>query len=176
MIPKEPKQHRSIRQRIVRELARIPHNLRRIFLARPAAPQKKRAALNHFEKDYAEWIAKNEPNGDDLQKQQRESRAWDRSPKISLLIPLLDPSAKFLNELFASIVAQTYENWEVCVVDGGSKKRETIESLRRWTKRDARIRVQRFEINLGISENTNEALRMATGDFVALVDHDHSNA
>ena len=176
VIPKEPKHYRSIRERIVRELARIPHNLRRIFLARPAAPQKKRAALNHIEKDYAEWITKHEPTDDDLQKQRRESRAWDRPPKISLLIPLLDPSAKFLNELFASIVAQTYENWEVCVVDGGSKKRETIESLRRWTKRDARIRVQRFEVNLGISENTNEALRMATGDFVALVDHDDTLA
>src|SRR4029077_18541462 len=174
--PKEPKQQRSIRERIAREFARIPGNLRRIFLAPPVPPQKKRAALNHIEKDYAEWITKHEPTDDDLQKQRRESRAWARRPKISLLIPLLDPCAKFLDELFASIVAQTYENWEVCVVDGGSKKRETIESLRRWTKRDARIRVQRFEVNLGISENTNEALRMATGDFVALVDHDDTLA
>ena len=176
VVPKEPKQQRSIRERIAREFARIPGNLRRIFLAPPAPPQKKRAALDHIEKDYAEWITKHEPTDDDLQKQRRESSAWDRPPKISLLIPLLDPCAKFLNELFASIVAQTYENWEVCVVDGGSKKRETIESLRRWTKRDARIRVQRFEVNLGISENTNEALRMATGDFVALVDHDDTLA
>jgi GT2 family glycosyltransferase/glycosyltransferase involved in cell wall biosynthesis len=176
VVPKEPKQQRSIRERIAREFARIPGNLRRIFLAPPAPPQKKRATLNHIEKDYAEWITKHEPTDDDLQKQRRESRAWARRPKISLLIPLLDPCAKFLNELFASIVAQTYENWEVCVVDGGSKKRETIESLRRWTKRDARIRVQRFEVNLGISENTNEALRMAIGDFVALVDHDDTLA
>ena len=47
-----------------------------------------------------------------------------------------------------------------------------LESLRRWMKTDSRIRVQRLEENLGISENTNHALRLATGDFIALVDHD----
>jgi hypothetical protein len=90
VVPKERKQQRSIRERIAREFARIPVNLRRIFLAPPVPPQKKRAALNHIEKDYAEWIKKHEPTDDDLQKQQRESRAWGRRPKISLLIPLLD--------------------------------------------------------------------------------------
>jgi len=177
VIPKEPKPQRSVGERIARELARIPGNLRRILLMPPARPpEKKIAPLRPKEKNYAEWITQHEPTDEDLQKQRRESSAWRRLPKISLLIPLLDPSAKFLNELFASIVAQTYDNWEACVIDGGSKKRETIESLRRWTKTDGRIRVERFEINLGISENTNRALRMATGDFVALVDHDDTLA
>ena len=53
-----------------------------------------------------------------------------------------------------------------------STNRETIDSLRRWTKTTKRIRVQRIEANLGISGNTNRALRVATGDFIALVDHD----
>jgi len=177
VIPKEPKRQRSVRERVVREVARMPGNLRRLLLKPPARPpEKKTAPLRPTEKNYAEWITQHEPTDDDLQKQRRESSAWHRRPKISLLIPLHDPSAEFLNELFASIVAQTYENWETCVVDGGSKNRETVESLRRWTKTDARIRVQRLEINLGISENTNRALRMATGDFVALVDHDDTLA
>jgi GT2 family glycosyltransferase/glycosyltransferase involved in cell wall biosynthesis len=171
-IPKESKPKRSVGDRIAREFARIPHNLKRIFVPPPAPPQKKRCSQSPIEKNYAEWITEHEPTEDDLQKQRRESSAWDRRPKISVLIPLFDTSTKFLNELFASIVAQTYENWETCVVDGGSKNRETVESLRRWMKTDARIRVQRFEVNLGISENTNRALQAATGDFVAFVDHD----
>src|SRR5205823_13128540 len=118
----------------------------------------------------SEWVAEHEPTADDLEKQRRESNAWDHRPKISLLIPLFDTPAEFLNQLFTSIVAQTYENWEACVVDGGSRDREMLESLRRWMKTDARISVQRLEENLGISENTNHALRVATGDFVALVD------
>ena len=175
VIPKGPKPQRSLRERIARELARIPRNLRGIFLAPPTPPQKKTAS-SPIEKNYAKWIAEHESTADDLEIQRRESRAWDRRPKISLLIPLVDPPAKFLDELFASIVAQTYDNWEACVVDGGSKNRDTIDSLARWMKTDARIRSQRFEVNLGISENTNHALRVATGDFVALADHDDTLA
>jgi len=170
-IRKEPRPQRSIRERVAREFARVPRNLRRIFLA-PPVPPPKTIALGPMEKNYVKWVAEHEPTTNDLDKQRRESGAWDQRPKISLLIPLFDPSVKFLNELFASIVAQTYDNWEACVVDGGSKNRETLDSLQRWAKTDARIRVQRFEENLGISENTNRALRVATGDFVALVDHD----
>jgi len=175
VIPKGPKPQRSLRERIARELARIPRNLKGIFLAPPTPPQKKTAS-SPIEKNYAKWIAEHESTADDLEIQRRESRAWDRRPKISLLIPLVDPPAKFLDELFASIVAQTYDNWEACVVDGGSKNRDTIDSLARWMKTDARIRSQRFEVNLGISENTNHALRVATGDFVALADHDDTLA
>ena len=171
VVPKEPKPQRSLKERVAREFARIPRNLRRIFFTPPTAPQKK-IALKPVEKNYAEWVAEHEPTADDLEKQRRESRAWDHGPKISLLIPLFDTPAEFLNQLFASVVAQTYENWEACVVDGGSKNREMLDSLQRWIKADARVRVQRLDENLGISENTNHALLVATGDFVALVDHD----
>ena len=152
---------------LAREFARIPRNLGRIFFTPPAAPKKK-TALKPVEKNYAEWVAEHEPTADDLEKQRHESRAWDRRPKISLLIPLFDTSAEFLNQLLASLVAQTYENWEACVVDAGSKDREVLDSLRRWMKTDARIRMQRLEENLGISENTNRALRVATGEFRCL--------
>jgi GT2 family glycosyltransferase/glycosyltransferase involved in cell wall biosynthesis len=174
VVPKEPKPQRSLKERVAREFARIPRNLRRIFFT--PAPAQKKIALKPVEKDYAEWVAEHEPTAEELEKQRCESNAWDRRPKISLLIPLFDPPAEFLNQLFASVVAQTYENWEACVVDGGSKDREMLESLRRWMKTDARIRMQRLEENLGISENTNHALRVATGDFVALVDHDDALA
>ena len=175
VVPKEPKPQRSLKERLAREFTRIPRNLRRIFFTPPAPPQKK-IALKPVEKNYAEWVAEHEPTADDLEKQRRESNAWDHRPKISLLIPLFDTPAEFLNQLFTSIVAQTYENWEACVVDGGSRDREMLESLRRWMKTDARICVQRLEENLGISENTNHALRVATGDFVALVDDDDALA
>ncbi|MBO0694595.1 MAG: glycosyltransferase, partial [Verrucomicrobia bacterium] len=171
VVPKAPKPRRSVGERVTREFARTARKLRRIFLAQPVPPKEK-IALNPIEKDYAKWVMEHEPTADDLQKQRAESSTWDRKPKISLLIPLLDPPANFLNELFSSILSQTYDNWEACVVDAGSAKRETIESLRRWMKTTNRIRVQRLDVNLGISENTNHALRIATGDFVALVDHD----
>jgi GT2 family glycosyltransferase/glycosyltransferase involved in cell wall biosynthesis len=170
VIRKGSRPQASVGERIAREFARIPRNLRRILFAPPAPSQQKKTEATPIEKKYAEWITQHEPATDELEKQQRESSTWERRPKISLLIPLFDPPAKFLNELFASIVAQTYDGWEAYVVDA-ARNRETEQSLRRWTKSDARIQVQRYE-NLGISENTNRALQAATGDFVALVDHD----
>ena len=134
--------------------------------------QKRKLRGARLKKITQSGLTEHEPAAGDLEKQRAESSTWDRRPKISLLIPLFDAPANFLDEFFASIVAQTYDNWEACVVDGGSKNRETVESLARWMKTDTRIRVKRFEVNLGISENTNRALRAATGDFIALVDHD----
>ncbi len=171
VVPKGPKTRRSVGERLAREFARIPRKLGRIFWVQPVPPKEK-IARSPLEKDYAKWVREHEPSAGDLEKQRTESSAWDRRPKISLLIPLLDTPANFLDELFSSILSQTYDNWEACVVDAGSANRETIESLRRWTKTDKRIRVQRVEVNLGISGNTNQALRAATGDFIALVDHD----
>ena len=176
VIRKGSRPQASVGERIAREFARIPRNLRRILFAPPAPPLQKKTEANPIEKKYAEWITEHEPAADELEKQQRESSAWEQRLKISLLIPLFDAPAKFLNELFASIVAQTYDNWQTCVVDGGSKNRETVRLLQQWAKTDARIRVQRLEVNLGISENTNHALRLATGDFVVLVDHDDTLA
>ncbi len=171
VVPKGPKPRRSVGERVAREFARILGKLRRKFLAQPA-PLKEKITLSPIEKDYAKWVTEHEPTASDLEKQRTESSVWDLRPKISLLIPLLDPPANFLNELFSSILSQTYDNWEACVVDAGSANRETFDSLRRWTKTTKRIRIQQVEVNLGISENTNHALRLATGDFITLVDHD----
>lgn len=170
VVPNGPKPRKSLGERVAREFARIPRKLGRIFLPQPVP--KKKIALSPIEKNYAKWVIQREATAGDLEKQRAESTASDRRPKISLLIPLLDPPANFLNELFSSILSQTYDNWEACVADAGSANRETIESLRRWMKSDKRIHVQRVDVNLGISENTNHALRLATGDFIALVDHD----
>ena len=74
--------------------------------------------------------------------------------------------------MFASVSGQTYDNWELCVVDGGSDQAETLATLQKWVSRESKIRLQRLEQNFGISENTNRALELATGDFVACVDHD----
>ena len=171
VVPKGSKPRRSVAERVAREFARIPRKLQRIFSPQPVPPKEK-IARSPTENDYAKWVTEHEPAAGDLEKQRAESSTWDRRPKISLLIPLLNPPANFLNELFNSILSQTYDNWEACVVDAGSTNRETIDSLRRWTKTTKRIRVQRIEANLGISGNTNRALRVATGDFIALVDHD----
>ena len=74
--------------------------------------------------------------------------------------------------MFSSVAKQTYQNWQLCVVDAGSTQVETLRVLDSWVAREPRIRFQRLEVNLGIAENTNQALKLATGDFIGCLDHD----
>ncbi|MDP9004361.1 MAG: glycosyltransferase [Verrucomicrobiota bacterium] len=130
------------------------------------------AADGHSSARYRAWIHEHEPNALVLEEQRCVSAQLKVSPKISLLTPVYNTSGKFLAEMFASVCAQTYPNWELCVVDGGSDRAETLETIQAWSARDSRIRLERLESNLGIAENTNCALQRATGDFFACLDHD----
>jgi glycosyltransferase involved in cell wall biosynthesis/GT2 family glycosyltransferase len=171
-----PKIERSFGEKIMRELQRLPRNLR-ILPDRetpPPAPIKTtdEPGPTPPQDRYERWIAEHEPDAAGLEEQRRLAKDLVDAPKISLLTPVYNTPPAFLDEMFESVIAQTYDRWELCVVDGGSDSPRTIEALRRWGTRDKRIRIERLEENLGISRNTNRALRMATGEFVAFLDHD----
>ncbi|PYK70574.1 MAG: hypothetical protein DME44_10800 [Verrucomicrobia bacterium] len=170
-VRKEPKPKRTVAERVAREFARTKRRARRV-LRGPEPAEIPAQKAEEPEERYKNWITEHEPIPEQLEQQWRESAAWEDRPKISLLIPVFNTPAKFLDELLESLVAQTYENWEACIVDGGSTEQATSNALRQWEKSEPRIQPQRLEQNLGVSENTNRALRNATGDFVALVDHD----
>jgi glycosyltransferase involved in cell wall biosynthesis len=170
-----PKVRRPFREKIARELSRLPRNLGlgRKKDAAPAAPKVEIVTAPSRPSDrYEAWIVEHEPDAAALEKQRRFSKNLSAQVKISLLTPVHNTPAKFLEEMFTSVVAQTYDNWQLFVVDAASDRPETIEALRRWEKRDERIRVERLSENFGIAENTNRALRLATGDFIACLDHD----
>ena len=174
-MPGGPKEYRPFGEKIVRELRRLPRNLG-IGRARkqPAEPEQTPAAIAPSPPvdRYAEWISEHEPDAAALENQRRAAKQFPTRVKISLLTPVHNTPANYLEEMFASVAAQTYDNWELCIVNGGSDSAETIETLKRWAARDERIRVERLTENLGISGNTNRALQMATGDLVACLDHD----
>jgi GT2 family glycosyltransferase/glycosyltransferase involved in cell wall biosynthesis len=176
----EEKKRRSISERILREIKRAPRN----FLGRrepsesrsksKTAPKESEAAPKTAKPAdrYAAWIAENEPEPAALERHSVESDLWARKPKISLLVPVLDTPANFLEEMFSSVAKQSYRNWELCLVDAGSTEAATLQILENWVARESRIRFERLEANLGIAENTNRALKLATGDFIACLDHD----
>jgi glycosyltransferase involved in cell wall biosynthesis len=174
-VPGGPKERRSFGEKMVRELRRLPRNL---GIGRGRTPQIEPekapvvVARSLPVDRYAEWISQHEPDAAALEKQRRAAKDFPTRVKISLLTPVYNTPANYLEEMFASVEAQTYDNWELCVVDGGSDSPETIQTLRRWEARDERIRIERLTENLGIAENTNRALQMATGDLIACLDHD----
>ena len=112
---------------------------------------------------------------------QREAH-FDYEPTISICIPLFRTNADFLKELLVSFQEQTYSNWELCLADGsitigdnGTKvgEREVLRDIvAEFSKDDKRIKYKLLDENLGIAGNTNAAIDMATGDFIALCDHD----
>jgi GT2 family glycosyltransferase/glycosyltransferase involved in cell wall biosynthesis len=170
-----PKIRRPFGERVARELRRLPGNLGfgRKKETPPARPRHETIAAQVRSADrYEAWIAEHEPDAAELEKQRTAARSLSPGAKISLLTPVHNTPTAFLEAMFVSVLAQTYENWELCVVDAGSSRAETLETLRRWESRDQRIRVEGLGANLGIAENTNRALNMAAGDFVACLDHD----
>jgi glycosyltransferase involved in cell wall biosynthesis/tetratricopeptide (TPR) repeat protein len=101
------------------------------------------------------------------------SSAEKYSPSISIILPIYNTPAGYFREVTQSIFAQTYTNWEMCIVDDGSRSEETI-TIRQELERssDPRIKVVTLPENRGIAEASQAALLIVTGDYVAFVDHD----
>ncbi|MBQ8554516.1 MAG: glycosyltransferase [Clostridia bacterium] len=91
---------------------------------------------------------------------------------LSFLIPTYNTRPEHLNALADSLLAQSCPNWEACLYDGASPHANTRAALAALAERDPRFRVMLGTSNEGISGNTNRAFVMATGDVIALCDHD----
>ena len=116
----------------------------------------------------------------------RELKRQRRAPGadavlFSIVVPLYNTPIKFLTEMIESVIAQTYPNWELCLADGSEDKKvdsvieETVtveEICRKYAADDTRIKYKKLDKNLGISGNSNKGIEMATGDYIALLDHD----
>ncbi len=122
------------------------------------------------EKLYKEWIKRNEPDERELEKQRQ--RIFDYNPEISILTPVYNTDKTFLVAMIESVLAQTYSGWELCIADGSDREGYVKEILEEYEKKDKRIKVKFLSENRGIAGNSNEALSIATGDFIALLDHD----
>jgi GT2 family glycosyltransferase len=96
------------------------------------------------------------------------------APLISVLTPVHDPPSHMLEEAIASVLSQTFTDWELCLVDDGSTDPDVIAILERNAAADSRIRLKRRGTAGGISTATNAALELASGEYIALLDHDDS--
>lgn len=122
--------------------------------------------------DYSTWIAENEPDEIALFAQRKEASNLDYRPLFSIITPVYNPSPTVLRTTIQSVLTQTYENFELCLIDGASSNPRIKQILQEYAISDSRVRVKFLEENLGISENSNQALQMAEGDYVILLDHD----
>lgn len=89
---------------------------------------------------------------------------------VSIVVPLFQTPRQFLEDMLKSVREQTYKNWELCLADA-SKNKDLYRYIRKYLK-DSRIKYQYLGENKGIASNTNCAIKMATGDLIAFMDHD----
>jgi GT2 family glycosyltransferase len=87
-------------------------------------------------------------------------------------MPVYNVDQVWLEKAIDSVINQLYENWELCIADDASTKKHIKKTLERYSKKDNRIRVRYLEENQGIAEASNEALSLATGEFIGLLDND----
>ena len=106
-------------------------------------------------------------------REQEENAQFPKGIKFSVLVPLYNTPDSFLKAMIETVQAQTYKNWELCLADGSDKEHSFVgEICKKYAGKDERIKYEKLEKNLGISENTNACIRMATGEYIALFDHD----
>lgn len=122
--------------------------------------------------DYKSWIQKNEPTEEELKRMGEECKNFDYKPRISMIMPVWNTDERWLQKAIESVINQVYDNWELSIADGGSTKPHVKKILREYAKKDSRIKAKFLKENKGIAGNSNEALAIATGEFVGFLDHD----
>ena len=114
---------------------------------------------------YQEWIVQNEYDV-------LEAPHLQHNPLISIVTPVYNTNAVYLKKMFDSVLAQTYSNWELCIADDASTSQSTLSLIDAYEKAHANIKVTYRKTNGHISEASNTALTLATGEYVAFLDHD----
>ncbi len=129
--------------------------------------------LERFEErevEYQEWYEKNRLSEEELARQRKKK--WKEPVTISVLVPAYRTPEVFLRQMIESVLNQTYPHLELCIADGSGENISVEKVVKEYQAKDQRVRYQRLEKNEGIAGNTNAAIRMATGDYLALFDHD----
>ena len=129
--------------------------------------------MGSIERDYPAWVALYDQIDDEARRAIRADIArMPDPPLISVLMPVFNPSPEHLLAAIRSVQEQLYPRWELCIADDASTDPAVIETLRHACERDDRIKLVRRQQNGHISAASNSALRLTSGQFVALLDHD----
>lgn len=108
----------------------------------------------------------------DIEEARAACVAWEFQPRVSVLVPVYNTGEKWLRRCIESVQAQAYPNWELCLADDASPAPHVTRVLSEYAARDHRIQFVRRPQNGHISATSNSALALASGEYVALLDHD----
>jgi hypothetical protein len=125
---------------------------------------------------YRRWLKKHELQltEEAVTRLKKESGEFKYRPLVSIVVPAYNTPREWLEKAVESVLGQVYENWELCIVNDGSRERHVWQTLDRCGEKDMRIKVKHLPRNRGIARATNEALAMVSGEceFIAFMDSD----
>lgn len=129
--------------------------------------------LEPDEVPYAPWFEHHKASEEELRRQEKQAKKFAYCPCISIVVPTFCTPENFLTEMLDSVHNQSYSNWQLCVADASPDEevKRLIEDYIQ-EKQENRIVYKHLEKNLGIAQNTNAGLEIATGEWIGLLDHD----
>lgn len=121
---------------------------------------------------YKKWLKLNTPSNAELDNFKQQQQNFKYRPKISIVVPVYDPPENFFIDAIESVIHQVYDNWELCLADDVSPNENIRKIIEDYSKKDNRIKYVFRKDNGHISEASNSAIEIATGEYIALLDHD----
>ena len=127
--------------------------------------------------DYQTWYELFEtPSERDCARMLHDASEWENPPKISIIFPTYNTNIEHLRAALDSVLAQTYPHWELLAVDDASTDMLVRQTVQSYVARDVRIKSMFREKNGHICNASNDAIEIATGDWVVFLDHDDTLA
>ncbi|WP_303133240.1 glycosyltransferase family 2 protein [uncultured Olsenella sp.] len=123
-----------------------------------------------FDEAYPEWFRSHKASRSLLEIQRRTRLAIQ--PRFSIVVPVFNTPIPFLDDMVGSVLGQSYEDFELLLVNASPDNRELADRIARYVNADRRVRELTLDENLGITLNTNQGILAASGDFVCFLDHD----
>ena len=182
LYPSEKVTHMKITvQKVIKGIKYLRHYGFKEFLIRLAEKAEAESV------PYEPWYERHRATEKELREQRRKAAGWKDAPLVSIVVPLYNTNEIFLREMIESVQAQTYERWELCLADATAVSHDdatavshddaTAESplasvIRKYADPDARIIYTHLQENQGLAGNTNAAIALAQGEWIAFMDHD----
>lgn len=110
---------------------------------------------------------------DTKERERQRETLFAYSPRVSIITPLYNTPELFLRQLLNSVKKQTYSKWELCLADGSDENHSYVGRIcTEYANKDRRIIYKKLKRNEGIVGNTNQAIKIASGEYLGLLDHD----
>jgi len=121
---------------------------------------------------YSQYLFRKKLSKDKVKQYKRNIGNFTQKPLFSIVMPVYNPRIDLFTKTLDSVISQIYEYWELCIADDNSTDPEIRETLEKYCKADARIKVVYRKENGHISRASNSALELAKGEYAVLMDHD----